>query len=623
MTRKLILLASAAALPLFATPAYADHHAEAAAEAAEMTEDQRLRALFAASDEDNLRRNPIMALFRGDMRYADRIGDFITDEYFDGERAAAQANLAALEEIDRSALSPTNQIAYDIFRLDQEENLRDLTPELMAVTVVRPVNHFSGFHTFYPTFASGQGAAPFNTVEDYENNLSRHRDFITISDRSIGRFREGMESGVFESQLTIGRVVEQLDTQLAEDIEDSPYYRPVLNFPDDISAEDQARLTAAYRESTQAIFDAYTRMRDFLRDEYLPVAREGVGLTHMQGGDMLYAQMVRDTTTLDLTPDYIHDLGLAEVARITRGFEQIRDEVGFEGTLQEFFEHIRTDPQFKPESREWLGEEYYRIGERVDQRISELFSTIPTSPLEIRAVEPFREATAAGGSYQSGTPDGSRPGVFYYNAYNLDERLTPGMETLYLHEGAPGHHFQISLAQENADLPNFMRFGGNTAFVEGWALYSETLGPELGLFTDPYQRFGHLNDEMLRAMRLVVDTGLHSKGWTREQAIEYMLANSGMTNVEATSEVERYIAIPSQALAYKVGSLTIQALRAQAEEALGENFDIRGFHEQVLNTGALPMAVLEDKIYDWIEANGGARPAGIDLMAVHDYDAAD
>ncbi|WP_299329665.1 DUF885 family protein [Parasphingopyxis sp.] len=622
MKRKLLMLASAAALPLFATPAYADHHAEAPAAEAEMTEDQRLRALFAASDEDNLRRNPIMALFRGDMRYADRIGDFISDEYFDGERAAAEANLAALAEIDRSALSQTNQIAYDIFRLQQEENLRDVSPELMALTVVRPVNHFSGFHTFYPTFASGQGAAPFNTVEDYENNLSRHQDFITISDRSIERFRQGMESGVFESQLTIGRVVEQLDTQLAEEIADSPYFRPALNFPEGFSEEDQARLTNAYRESTQAIFDAYTRMRDFLRDEYLPVAREGVGLVHMRGGDVVYAQMVRDTTTLDLTPDFIHDLGLAEVARITRGFEEIRDEVGFEGTLQEFFEHIRTDPQFKPESREWLAEEYYRIGERVDQRISELFSTIPNSPLEIRAVEPFREATAAGGSYQPGTPDGSRPGVFYYNAYNLDERLTPGMETLYLHEAAPGHHFQISLAQENADLPNFMRFGGNTAYVEGWALYTETLGPELGIFTDPYQRFGHLNDEMLRAMRLVVDTGLHAKGWTREQAIQYMLDNSGMTNVEATSEVERYIAIPSQALAYKIGSLTIQALRAQAEEALGDNFDIRGFHEQVLDTGALPMAVLEDKIYDWIEANGGTRPGGIDLMAVHDYEVA-
>lgn len=617
MTRKLILLASVAALPLFATPALAGHYGGTQAEAAEMTEDQRLRALFAASDEDNLRRNPIMAVFRGDMRYADRIGDFVTDEYFDGERTAARANLAALAKIDRSALSQTNQIAHDIFRLQEEEKIRDVTPQMMALTVVRPVNHFSGFHTFYPTFASGQGAAPFNTVEDYENNLSRHQDFITISDRSIERFREGMESGVVESQLTIVRVVEQLDIQLADSIEDSPYYRPVLNFPEDFSEEDKARLTAAYRESIQAIFDAYTRMRDFLRDEYLPVAREGVGLVHMQGGDVLYAQMVRDTTTLDLTPDYIHDLGLSEVVRITAEMESIKDESGFESMLPEFFEFIRTDPQFKPESREWLGEEYYRIGERVDLRISELFSTIPTSPLEIRAVEPFREATAAGGSYQSGTPDGSRPGIFYYNAYNLDERLTPGMETLYLHEGAPGHHFQISLAQENADLPNFMRFGGNTAFIEGWALYSETLGKDLGLFTDPSQRFGHLNDEMLRAMRLVVDTGLHSKGWTREQAIEYMLANSGMTNIEATSEVERYIAIPSQALAYKIGALTIQALRAQAEETLGENFDIRGFHEQVLSTGSLPMAVLQAKIHDWIEANGGVRPDGVDLMAVH------
>ncbi|MEM8694881.1 MAG: DUF885 domain-containing protein [Pseudomonadota bacterium] len=605
-----------------AVPAHADHHAASDTEAAdaEMTEDQRLRALFAESDEDNLRRNPIAGIFRGDMRYADRLGDYLTDEFIAAEAAAAERELAALRRIDRNALTPTNQIAYDIFDRGRVEQIRDNSPEMLALTLVRPVNHFSGFHTFYPTIATANGPVPFATVEDYENNLSRHRDFIAISDRAIARFREGMESGVFESRLTIERVVEQLDTQLAQGVEESPYFTPAQNFPDDMSDADKTRLEAAYRQATQDILDSYTRMRDFLRDEYLPVAREGVGLTHMQGGDMLYAQMVRDTTTLDLTPDFIHDLGLAEVARITQGFEQVRDEVGFEGTLAEFFEHIRTDRQFKPESREWLGEEYYRIGERVDMRINELFQTLPTSPLEIRAVEPFREATAAGGSYRGGTPDGSRPGIFYYNAYNLDERLTPGMETLYLHEGAPGHHFQISLAQENEELPNFMRFGGNTAFVEGWALYSETLGPELGLFTDPYQRFGHLNDEMLRAMRLVVDTGLHSKGWTREQAIDYMLANSGMTNVEATSEVERYIAIPSQALAYKIGSLTIEALRAQAEAALGDDFDIRAFHEQVLNTGALPMAVLEDKIYDWIEANGGARPDGIDLMAVHDYE---
>lgn len=617
MSRKTLFLASAAAL-FIATPAVADHHEEAAGETAEaMTEDQQLRALFAESDEDNLRRNPISAIFRGDMRYADRIGDFLTDEHNAGELAAAQNELAALREIDRSALTPTNRIAYDIFERGRVEQIRDYSPQLLNLTLVRPINHFSGFHTFYPTMATTNGPVPFATVEDYENNLSRHRDFIAIGDRAIERFREGMESGVFESQLTIQRVIEQLDTQLEAGVQDSPYFAPALNFPEDFSDEEKTRLTALYSTATQEILDSYTRTRDFLRDEYLSVAREGVGLTHMQGGDLLYAQLVRDTTTLDVTPDYIHNLGLAEVARITAGFEQIRDEVGFEGTLPEFFEFIRTDPQFKPESREWLGEEYYRIGERVDARIGELFSTLPASPLEIRAVEPFREATAAGGSYRGGTPDGSRPGVFYYNAYNLEERLTPGMETLYLHEGAPGHHFQISLAQENEELPNFMRFGGNTAFVEGWALYSETLGSELGLFTDPYQRFGTLNDEMLRAMRLVVDTGLHSKGWGRDQAIEYMLANSGMTNVEATSEVERYIAIPSQALAYKVGALTIQALRAQSEEALGDNFDVRAFHEQVLGTGALPMAVLETKIYDWIEAQGGTRPGGVDLMAVH------
>lgn len=620
MSRKSLFLASAAALFMAAPVAAQQDNAEETATAEAMTADEQLRALFAEADEDNLRRNPISALFRGDMRYADRLGDFLTDEYFDGERNAATSELASLEAIDRDALTPENRIAYEIFRLEREETLRDLSPELMALTVVRPVNHFSGFHTFYPSFASGQGGAPFNTVEDYENNLSRHRDYIAIGDRAIAYFRQGMESGVVETKLTIRNVIQQLDTQLAMPVEESPFYAPVLNFPEGVPESERARLTEAYRTATEELYASHRRMRDFLRDEYLESARDGVGLTHMQGGDMLYAQMVRDTTTLDVTPDYIHNLGLAEVARITRGFEQIRDEVGFEGTLAEFFEFIRTDDQFKPESREWLTQEYYRIGETVDQHIGALFSTVPQSELEIRPYEPFREQHEAGGSYQQGTPDGSRPGIFYFNAYNLPERLTPGMTTLYLHEGAPGHHFQISLAQENEALPNFMRFGGNTAYVEGWALYSETLGFDMGLYDDPYQRFGTLNDEMLRAMRLVVDTGIHSKGWTREQAIQYMLDNSGMTNVEATSEVERYIAIPSQALAYKVGALTIQALRAQAEEALGDRFDIREFHNQVLNTGSLPMAVLETKIHDWIVAQGGARPGSVDLMAVHSAD---
>jgi uncharacterized protein (DUF885 family) len=285
--------------------------------------------------------------------------------------------------------------------------------------------------------------------------------------------------------------------------------------------------------------------------------------------------------------------------------EEVKTRVGFKGTLPEFFNFIRTDPQFKPKSKEDLTERYYAVGKRVDGTVGNLFSTLPKAKLEIRPVPAFREKNDAGGSYQQGTPDGSRPGVFYFNTSDLPSRTTPGIETLYLHEAVPGHHFQISLAQENESLPPFQRFGGNTAFVEGWALYAESLGPELGMFKDPYQLQGRYDDEMLRAMRLVVDTGLHSKGWTRDQAIQYMLDHSAMGKTDATAEVERYIAIPSQALAYKVGQLTISRLRAKAEKALGPKFDVRDFHAQVLMSGALPMAVLEQKIDDWIVSKGG------------------
>ncbi|HCJ81329.1 MAG TPA: DUF885 domain-containing protein, partial [Erythrobacter sp.] len=320
----------------------------------------------------------------------------------------------------------------------------------------------------------------------------------------------------------------------------------------------------------------------------------------MKGGAELYRHMVEGTTTLPLEPDYLHELGLSEVARIKNGLEQIKQEVGFEGTLNEFFDYVRTDEQFKPESREALTQSYYDIGEQVDEKIGEYFSLVPKTPLEIKPYEEYREKFEAGGSYNSGAPDGSRPGTFYFNAYDLPSRLTTGNVTLYLHEGAPGHHFQISLAQENTDLPAFMRFGGNTAYVEGWALYSETLGYEMGFFDDPWNRYGTLQDEQLRAMRLVVDTGLHAKGWTREQAIDFMLENSGMTRTEVVAEVERYIAIPSQALAYKVGAIKIQELRKRAEDQLGEDFDIREFHAEVLDTGSLPMPVLENKIDRWI-----------------------
>lgn len=571
-----------------------------AAEQMQAAEHDALFALFAAADEADLRLNPLSALFRGDMRYADRLGDFLTEEYAQQDIANTRANLAALARIDREKLSATDRIAYDVFRYNQEQSLKGSTDEIRALTEVRPVNHFSGFHTFYPTFASGQSAAPFKTVEDYDNNLSRHGNYIAISDRAIGKFREGMASGVLETSLTIRNVIEQLDTQLAMSIEQSPYWAPVGMMPETFSDADKARLTAEYRTATENVYAANRRMRDFLRDEYLPAARTTIGLNQMKGGEKLYAQMIENTTTLPLTADYLHTLGLSEVERIQKGMLGVKDEVGFEGTLKEFFDFIRADPQFKSASREALTQAYYDIGKIVDAKVPEFFSLVPKSKLEIRPYEEFREKFEAGGSYQQGAPDGSRPGIFYFNAYDLPSRTTPGITTLYLHEGAPGHHFQISLAQENGALPAFMRFGGNTAYVEGWALYSETLGYEMGLFEDPYQRQGTLDDEMLRAMRLVVDTGLHSKGWSRDQAIKYMTDNSSMGLTDATAEVERYIAIPSQALAYKVGALTIQRLRAKAEAAMGDSFDLKQFHAQVLGTGALPMPVLEKKIDDWI-----------------------
>ena len=562
-----------------------------------------LLRLFHESDEATLKRNPVDAMYRGDMRYADRLGDTVSDAYFSAERAAATADLAGLKRIDRAKLSATDQIAYDVFKWQTELRLRGLSPRLLSIVAVQPVDHFSGFHTSYPGFASGEGAAPFATVTDYENNLKRHRDYVAMIDRWIGRFREGMKSGEVEPRLVVNNIIDQLNLQIAQGVEGSTFYGPVRKFPDGVPAADRARLRAATAAVIRdGIIPAYVRFRDFLKNEYLPVARDSVGLAGLKGGDKLYAYLIEANTTLPLKAEAVHQLGLSEVARITGEMERIKQQVGYQGSLAEFFVYLRDDPRFQPPSAGWLRDEYFRIGRRVDARIPEQFSLLPKSPLVIKAVEPYREKTEAGGSYQPGTPDGSRPGTFYFNSYDLKSRTTPGMETLYLHEAVPGHHFQISLAQENTALPAFMRFGGNTAFVEGWALYAETLWQDLGMETDPYQRFGGLSDEMLRAMRLVVDTGIHAKGWSRDQAIAYMLSHSNIGKTDATAEVERYIAIPGQALAYKIGALAILKDKARAKAALGPRFDPRAFHAQVLDTGALPMTVLEAKIDAWISA---------------------
>jgi uncharacterized protein (DUF885 family) len=562
-----------------------------------------LAQLFTDSDEGDLKLSPLSALYRGDLRYADQFGDPLSDVTRDASRKKTDDELARLAAIDRAGLNADEQISYDVFQWQSALGKRFQTEKLDDYSRMTPIDHFNAVHVFFADLSSGQSAAPFNTLADYEDNLKRIDGFVTFMDDAQTRMREGMAAGVTQPKLVMRNVLDQLNTQLKSGVDGSPYLMPTKKFPAAILAKDQKRLTALYRSTiADKILPALTRMRDFVKTDYLPKCRSSVGLSGNPGGDKLYAYLVESQTTTKLSPDEIHTIGLAEVARIRGEMEKIRISVGFKGTLKAFFNTLRTDPKFKFKTKEALIAEYGTIWKRLQPELPKLFNQMPKSAFEVRPVPEFAEANQAGAYYQQGTPDGSRPGVFYANTYDLPSRTSPGMETLFLHEAVPGHHFQISLAQENEKLPNFQRFGGNTAYVEGWALYTESLGFEMGFFKDPYQHFGHLDDEMLRAMRLVVDTGLHAKGWTREQAIQYFMDNSGQSATDSKNEIERYIAIPGQALAYKIGQLTIRRLRSKAETALGSKFDIRAFHDQVLMSGALPLAVLEAKINSWIAA---------------------
>jgi uncharacterized protein (DUF885 family) len=619
MLKSLLASAALAALALAAPAAAQSSDGIKAGAAAKTpsaqaeTPSAQLTRLFLESDEANLKRNPLQALFRGDMRYADQFGDYVSDAYLAAEKAAIEADLARLARIDRAALSPDEQVSYDVFKWQAQSNLKGFAPGILAATVGRPIDHFNGIHQFVPDIFSGQSVAQFKTVKDYEDNLKRLDGFVVAMDRSLDRMKQGVAAGVVQPKLVSERVLGQLDRAVAAGVDGSPLMMPVQKFPEGISAADQARLKKAYAEMVgEKVLPSFARMRDYVKTTYLTASRGSdlPGLVSLPGGPALYDYLVGTQTTTRMSADEIHELGLAEVARIHREMDGIIKQVGFKsgqegGDRQAFFNHIRTDPKFKMASREAMTQAYYDIGTRVDANIGKLFSTIPKTKLEIRPYPEFLEKDSAGGSYQPGTPDGSRPGIFYFNAYDLPSRTTPGMETLYLHEGAPGHHFQIALANENEKLPSFQRFGGNTAFVEGWALYAESIGREMGMLQDPYQYFGRLDDEILRAMRLVVDTGLHRKGWSREQAIKYMLDNSSMGETDATNEVDRYVAMPAQALAYKVGQIRIRAARDRAEKALGPKFDVKAFHEQVLMSGALPLEVLDAKIDRWIAASRG------------------
>jgi uncharacterized protein (DUF885 family) len=574
-----------------------------AAMLAPASEDARLARIFVedAQREDQL--DPLAALYRGRRADPATFAQTFTDALDRRRLASARQSLRALDRIDVARLSPERRISLAVFSQAKRQQADWLAPDMRALVAARPLNQFGGLHVEYPTLIAVGGALTYASESDYRAALGLNAAFARVLDNAVAQFRQGMASGVVESQLTVRNMIAQIDALLAQPLEATPFTSPVREFPRGMPPARQAELRQAFTAVTRdQVLPAYRRLRDFLVNDYLPAAREAPGLSAMPGGAGLYRRLIERETTLRLDPEEVHRLGLAEVARIQAEMDGLRRRFGFAGSLRAFFDAVRTDPRFHPKTREELAQGFAATARAVEAQIPRFFSRVPRTPLIIEPYPAYRERFEAGASYNQGAPDGSRPGVFFYNTYDLPSRFLSGITTLYLHEGVPGHHFQISLAQENTSLPDFQRFGGNTAYVEGWALYAETLGYEMGLYRDPLQHWGTLDDEMLRAMRLVVDTGLHAKGWSREQAIDYMLANSGMGRTDATAEVERYIANPAQALAYKIGALTIQRLRRKAEAALGPRFDIRAFHEQVLASGALPLPVLEAKIDGWIGA---------------------
>ena len=583
--------ALALAATAFGLGACATVPADEPVRAAATSEAQRLHALFERSEAAFLDRNPVSAFLRGDFSDAGSLGDS-SPAYYAAERAAAQANLAALATIDRAALGATDRIAYDTFEYAQQRTVAGTDADVLPTVLALPIDHFRGFHVLYPRLSAPGALMPFDTVQDYRHNISRHAAAATLVDQTIERLRNGAARGITLPRLTVEIMVEQLDTQLQAEPAANPYLAPLRAFPDGFSDAEKARLTGDTRAAVeQALFPAMRKLRAYLAQDYLPQARASIAATAPRGGTDYYAFRIAEMTTLPLTADEIHRTGLAEVDRINAAIASARAEAGG-----------RQAPTYT--SKAELQQAWYDVAERVDPLMDRLFMEQPQTALRIEPYEEYREAFNLAASYMPGKADGSRPGTFYFSGYNVAERKLGTSVSLYMHEGNPGHHFQSMIAIENEALPEFLRYGGYTAFGEGWGLYAESLGYELGLYDDPVERIKALaGGELLRAVRLVVDTGMHAKGWSRERAIEYMVAN-GQPRDFAESETARYIVMPAQALAYKVGELKIKALRAKAEAELGERFDVRRFHDQVLNSGDIPLPVLEAKIENWI-ANGG------------------
>ena len=570
-----------------------------------------LDQLFADYHQFKLEINPIEATKAGYQEYNDTIANYVSDQYQTYLQEFYESFLQRTREINTDQLTETQGLALEVMQWDCEMKKIGLEQPLAIITSpiynlptleVFPLGQIQSLHLYVAQLAGGTSVHPFNTLKDYEDWLARLEDYLDFLDTSILQMRDGLEQELVLPKALIQKMIPQIEAFTQEPVEDHLFYSPILNLPEDLDLEQQDTLKKAYASFVaKRLIPKYQELFQFLEEEYLPKGRATSGIGALPGGTETYEYLVQLHTSTRMTPDEIHNLGIQEVARIRDEMEKAKEAIGFQGNLKDFFQFIRENKSLMPfqEPSDVL-QHFKTIEGKIQEDLNTVFELQPKAGFEVKRTEAFREASASA-EYVPGSKDGTRPGTFYVpipevTAFNI---LTS--EALFLHEAVPGHHFQLSLQQENNELPEFLHPESLGVFVEGWALYAESLGKELGVYEDPYQYFGMLSMEMHRAIRLVVDTGMHAKGWTREEAIQYSLDNEADSVEGITSEIERYMATPGQALSYKIGQLKIRELRTRAEQALGADFDVRKFHNQVLNSGSLPLVLLEKKIDRWIK----------------------
>jgi uncharacterized protein (DUF885 family) len=583
-----------------ATPVAFAADARPATSAATTRATQALHALFEADWERQLQDNPTFASYLGDPRYNDRWPD-LTPAAIARQGQATRDSRATLATIDRAALSAADQLNYDIYAAVLDDAIAALAFPSERI----PVAQDGGPHTIAEGMVQ---VVQFATEKDYRDWIARLRGYPAFLEQSTALMQAGVDSGWTAPKAIMTRLPAQIAAQIVDDPAKSSFYRPFVEMPESIPAATQAALRAdAQAAVREAVLPALRKFQAFFDDTYLPAARASTAAGDLPGGKAYYDYLARSYTTTPMTADEIHALGLKEVARIRAKMEAVREEVGFRGDLPAFFAHLRNDARFHPKDAESLLAAYRALSKRIDPELTKVFSVFPRAPYGVIPIPDAIAPDTTTAYYNGPSPDGKRPGYYYVNLYKPETRLTWEMVPLSLHEAVPGHHFQISLAQEQGEQPMFRRMSPFTAYVEGWGLYAEQLGYDMGLYDDPYDRMGQLAYEMWRAVRLVVDTGLHAKGWSRQQAIDYFLANAPKSELDITNEIDRYIADPGQALAYKVGQLKMSELRARATQRLGDRFDVRAFHDALLVDGAVPLSVLDARMDAWIEAQAAKQ----------------